>query len=144
MDSRAQQAYNSRIKYLEKSITKAGRAVAGTEVVDFDSALPADAVVVGAYINVTEAWDDGAAGTFVGDVGLKTVDTDGFIDGAADNLGTTGRKGQPRGVLMGCFVGGESVLIPCIALASNVNLSTATTGALTARVYYYQADKVSK
>lgn len=96
--------------------------------------LPENAVLLGASITVTEAFDDGASGTFVADIGISGGDTDAILDGAADNLGTTGVVASPLGVrALGRYAGTPTL---AVVVNSNVNVVTATTGAALVEVFY--------
>lgn len=96
--------------------------------------LPANAVLLGASITVTEAFDDGAAGTFVADIGIKAGDTDSILDGAADNLGTIAVVASPLGVRpLGRYAGAPTI---AVVVNSNVNVNTATVGAALIEVFY--------
>jgi hypothetical protein len=96
--------------------------------------LPENAVLLGASITITEAFDDGAAGTFVADIGISGGDTDAILDGAADNLGATGVVAAPLGVRPLGRYAGEPTL--AVVVNSNVNVVTATTGAALVEVFY--------
>ncbi len=106
----------------------------GSQTFAFDSALPATAVVVGASINVTEAFSDGAAGVFTADVGINAADIDQFLDG--NSLAAIARVGAPLGVAPCGYHGGET---PAITVLATVNVTNATVGALVAEVYYFEA-----
>ena len=129
-------AFESRVRYVEKTVDHSVLTASMTEQVDFDAALPADAFVLGGELNVTEAFTSGG-GAFSADLGYDTTDTDGIVDGAAANLETIAHVGAPRGVLVGTRAGGE---LPAISFTSDVNLSTATAGIVTARLYFIQLD----
>lgn len=95
-----------------------------TETEDFAAALPATAIFMGSYANITEAFSDGMGSTTTFDLGIKSGNTDGFIDGGS--LDSIARVGTPRGVeLAGTFFGG---ITPSVIVASDVNVDTLTTG----------------
>lgn len=137
-DFRINAAFGLRVQHLEKAITHASlTASAMSQAIDFDEALPAGALVLGAELDVAEAFSDGAAGTFEADLGFKTTDPDGLIDGA-DIDGGVGRLGTPQGTKHGGFWGGET---PQVTVAGSVNVDTATAGEMTARVYFVDVDQ---
>ena len=132
---RERSAFDARLQYLEKIVTDADLTAGATsQAIDFDDALPADAFVLGGDLDVTEAFSDGGAGTFLADLGLKTVGANGFVDGGANNLESVARVGAPRGTLLPYRAGGET---PQLTVTSSVNVNTATAGRVVARVYYF-------
>lgn len=103
--------------------------------VDFDAALPAGAVVIGAGLNVTAVFDNaGNTASAVADIGIKSGDRDAFIDGAA--LDAVAKVGSPHGVGMGTLVG---AITPSILVVPDVNGNTLTKGAAVAYVLYVLA-----
>lgn len=127
-----------RVKVASKAVDAAAIAALGastTGAIDFDAALPAGAVRLGAYIDVTTGVNNaGDTATTAADIGQKDGDTDGWIDGAADNLVSVAKVASPVGALPLAFEGG---VVPTIALTSDVNLSTITKGAFTVYIPYY-------
>jgi hypothetical protein len=102
------------------------------QTIDFDAALPAGAAVLGAGANVTAIFDnvtDNASVTF--DLGIKSGDTDGFVDGGS--LNAVAKVGVPAGVVLGALVG---AITPSIIFDGSVNLNTLTKGAATFYVSY--------
>jgi hypothetical protein len=93
---------------------------------DFAAALPSDAFVLGAYVEVTTTVTDGAAGTATIDVGPKTTDENAFLD-AADVSTATGIVNVPN------MHGGVTVTV---TVDGTVNLDTMTTGDFTVHVIY--------
>ncbi len=101
----------------------------GAQTFNLGAALPANAVVFGHAITVTEAFTDGAAGVFTLDVG--DTDVDAIVDGAA--LGTIAALHGPLGVQSGGRYG--SVQLTATVLGS-VNVTTATAGAVLIEIFY--------
>lgn len=103
----------------------------GAQSFDFDDALPADALVLGASIDVAVGFTDGAGGVFTADLGVKGGDTDSLIDGA--DLAAVARVGSPEGVKPSGWYMGSTIAID---VKADVDVKDATAGALTAEVYY--------
>jgi hypothetical protein len=99
---------------------------------DFAAALPSDAFVLGAYVEVTTTVTDGAAGTATIDVGPKTTDENAFLD-AADVSTATGIVNVPKGTQQNGMHGGVTVTV---TVDGTVNLDTMTTGDFTVHVIY--------
>lgn len=100
--------------------------------IDFAAALPAGAVVLGSGVNVTAIFDnagDSASLTF--DLGIKSGDTDCFIDGGS--LNAVAKVSTPAGVSPTGLVG---AITPSIIVDSSVNLDTLTKGSAVAYVLY--------
>lgn len=124
-----------RVKRVSKTVAFAALTDAdGSQTFAFASALPATAVVVGAYIDVTQAFTDGVAGVYTADVGVNGADIDQFIDGAS--LASIAKVGAPLGVAPCGFQGGVT---PAVTVLADVNLNTSTAGSLTAYVLYVEA-----
>ncbi len=83
------------------------------------------AVVSAAFDNV----GDTASLTF--DLGIKSGDTDAFIDGGSLNAAASVRT--PLGVVTGGYVG---AITPSVIVDADVNLNTLTKGAATFYIYY--------
>lgn len=99
--------------------------------IDFDEDLPAGAVVLGAGVNVTAAFDnagDSASCTIA--LGVKSGDTDGFVTAGNANGAT---KLGTAGALLGGLVG---AVRPSILVDPDVNCDTITKGAAVAYVIY--------
>ena len=132
---RGSRANNARIKKESLTVTDSSLTAAAGEQ-SFDVvAIPANHVVDLVDINVTEAFTDGAGGTFTCDVGVKGGDVDAVIDGAA--IGSIARVDSPKGVSgvpSALFLGGATVAIKVLA---DVNVDTATAGSLAITVYYH-------
>lgn len=130
---------NLRVRDLTKSITYADASAAGTQKkIDFASALPSDAFVIGAYVDVTAVFTDGAAGTCTTDLGEKSGDEDAWIDGA-DITTAIAKLSQPRGVQIPSI---EASITPQITVDGTVNLNTLTAGAATYHVLYVRLSAV--
>jgi hypothetical protein len=72
---------------MQLSLTEAMlTAAAGSQAFPFPADLPANAIILGYDIRVTQAFGDGSTGVFTLDVGVQGGDTDQLVDGAA--LGT--------------------------------------------------------
>lgn len=136
---RVNQAYKLRPKRAKKTITTTElTASAGQQKFDFDAALPANAYFVGAYVDVTVAFTDGAAGTATADLGEKTTNEDAFLD-AADLSTATGKINIPRGIIQTGFEGGVTVTI---TIDATVNVDTLTAGSATFYVLYHEIDAI--
>ena len=135
---------NSNTRAHEASVQVATRSVgiadltaaAGHQSFDFAAALPADAVVVGAYVDVTEAFTDGAAGTFTVDLGVSGGTTDALVNGG-DITTAIAKIGTPAGGAPRGWYGGTTFAVDVIG---TVNVDTATAGALTAKIAYIRVD----
>lgn len=101
----------------------------GSQTFNFGSALPANAILLGRDVDVTEGFTDGVAGVFTLDVG--TADVDAIIDGAA--IGTIAVVSGPNGVRHSGAYGGVT---PTATVLADVNVTTATAGAMTINLYY--------
>ena len=131
----------SRVKVATKTVAYGDITDAGTtHTIDFAAALPAGAVYLGAMADCTAIFDnagDTAGVTF--DLGIKTGDTDAFLDGAS--LNAVAKVYTPAGV--GLVAGGVGVLgyvggvTPSIIFTGDVNLDTLTKGSAVFRVYYF-------
>lgn len=121
------------ITVVSKSVGFAALTDADTQqTVDFDAALPAGAVVLGAGANVTAIFDNvGDTASLTFDLGIKSGDTDGFIDGGS--LDAVAKVSVPRGVALPGLVG---AITPSIIIDSSVNLNTLTKGAAVFYVLY--------
>lgn len=105
------------------------------QTVDFASALPAGALVLGTGANVTATFDDvGDGATLTFDLGIKSGDTDVWIDGGS--LNAVAKVYGPAGVAPVGLVG---AVTPSIIFDADVNLNTLTKGAATFYVAYLEA-----
>ncbi|HEX4334708.1 MAG TPA: hypothetical protein VH062_02275 [Polyangiaceae bacterium] len=141
MLDRELKAFNARIRKQAFDVAFGDiTAAAMTKFLDFASALPADASIVGVDANATTAFTDGASGTLKVDLGFSGATTTLMV-GGANNLGTINRVGN--GAADGCpqFAGGKT---PRASFTSNVNLSTLTAGQCRIHVYYVLLDQVSR
>lgn len=105
---------------------------------DFSAALPDDAYVVGRYVDVTEAFTDGAAGTFTVDLGISGGVTDDLINGG-DITTAIAKIGVPDGTRPQGWYGADTIAVDVIG---TVNVDTATAGALVAYVAYINMDSL--
>lgn len=102
------------------------------QTIDFASALPAGALVLGAGANVTAIFDNaGDTANITFDLGIKSGDTDGFVDGGS--LDAVAKVSVPRGVAIPGLVGG---ITPSVIVDGSVNLDTLTKGAAVFYVAY--------
>ncbi len=101
----------------------------GAQTFNLGAALPAGAVVLSHNIDVTAAFTDGVAGVFTLDIG--DTDVDAIVDGAA--LGTIANLHGPLGVQSGGRYGAVQLTATVLA---DVNVTTATLGAVTIEVFY--------
>jgi len=112
-------------------------ATATSQSFDFAATLPATAILVGSYIDVTVAFDDGSTGVFTADVGVKSGDTDAIIDGA--DIETVAKTAAAKGADPYGFYGGVQVAV--LVDAGAVNVDTATAGAMTVELFYIEGDE---
>jgi hypothetical protein len=106
MYNRLNTAYKTRIRKATLAIGHADLTDADSQqAFDFSAALPSDAYVIGRYIAVTEAFSDGESGTATMDVGIKSGNTDAFLD-AADVSTATGNIDIPAGAVPSGHYGG--------------------------------------
>lgn len=111
---------------------------AGNQSFDFATTLPADAWILGSYIDVTEGFTDGAAGVFTADLGESGGVTDALIDGA--DISAIAKVPTTVGALpTGFTYAGDTMAVDIIA---TVNVNTATAGALTAKIAYIRMDNL--
>jgi hypothetical protein len=103
---------------------------------DFAAALPASAVVLGAYVDVTEAFTDGVAGTFTVDLGVSGGVTDALINGGDLTTGIA-KIAAPLGATP---TGWYSATTFAVDVIGTVNVDTATAGALNAKIAYFLVD----
>ena len=112
-------------------------AAAGNQSFDFAAALPSTGVfILGAYLNVTEGFTDGAAGVFTADLGVSGGVTDAILNGA--DIASIAKVGTPVGATPTGWYEGSTLALDIIA---TVNVNTATAGAVTAYVIYIEAEK---
>lgn len=111
---------------------------AGHQSFDFAAALPADAFILGSYLNVTVGFTDGVAGVFTADLGESGGDTDALLDGA--DIASIAKVGTPLGVLSTGFTYAGATL--ALDILATVNVNTATAGSVTARVAYFSMDSL--
>ena len=117
-------------------ITAAGM----TKTIDFATALPADAFILGTSVNVTDDFDDGMAATNKVDIGVNGATTS-IIAGSADNLGTIARiVGGTKGASYCSIVGAITVRL---TFTGSANLNTLTKGNVTIAIYFLTADKTT-
>ena len=110
---------------------------AGAQSFDFGAALPADAVVIGCYIDVTEGFTDGVAGVFTADVGENGGVTDAILNGAA--IASIAKVGLPIGATPTGWYAGATIAVNMLA---TVDVDTATAGALTVYLAYISMDSL--
>jgi len=127
----------ARIKTVSKSFSFTDVAALGAVAsgsIDFDAALPAGAIVVGAGVDVTAVFDNvGNSASVTIALGVKDGDTDGFmVAGAADTINKLGTAGVLNGGLVGAVT-------PSILVDPSVNCDTITKGTAVAYVTYILA-----
>lgn len=122
-----------RIYFATKAFTYADLQEADMSIdVDFDAALPAGAMVIGAGLNVTAIFDNaGDTANVAADIGIKSGDRDAFVDGAS--LDAVAKVGSPAGDGMGTLVG---AITPSVLVVPSVNGNTLTKGSAVAYVAY--------
>lgn len=122
--NQGEKAWLARAKKLTKQITHADLTDADTQQqIDFDSALPAGALVVGAYAQVTTAMSGGSVSACTADLGIKSGDTDCFLDAVNIFTGAPSKASVPRGVAVPGHHGGGTPTIIVDSTGDNlVNL----------------------
>lgn len=139
--NRLNRAYKGRIKRLFKQIGHADLTDTDTQqTIDFDSALPANAFVIGAYAEVATAMSGGTVSACTADLGIKSGDTDAFLD-AVDIFTAAGKFSVPRGVAVPGFhaSGTPSIIVD----STGGNLDTLDAGDVTFFVLYVDASEIS-
>lgn len=109
--------------------------------IDLTGALPAGAIIVGAFLDVTATFTGGTISAMTIDLGVKSGVTDSLLN-AADVFTATGRIGTPVGVSMAGFYG--AVTLAIIFDSTGGNLDTATTGSVEINIVYIDADKIEQ
>lgn len=124
-----------RVHTISKAFTYANLQEADQSItINFSTALPDGAVVVGAGVKTTAIIDNaGDSASVVVDIG-HSGDTDAFCDGATCNA--VGIDSGVSGVSMGLLVG---AITPVITVVPSVNGNTLTKGAAVAYVSYFRA-----
>lgn len=131
-------AYASRIQEAERAVAYTDLTDSdGSQSFDFGAALPSDAVILCAYIDVTTGFTDGSSGVFTVDLGISGGDLDALIDGA--DLANIANVSSPVGI---GHVGSYSGTTLAVTVLADVNVDTATAGALTARVLYVDRSEI--
>jgi hypothetical protein len=102
----------------------------GSQSFNLGTALPANAVVIGHSVTITEAFTDGSAGVFTLDVGISGA-LDSIMNGGA--LGTIATVSGPLGARSSGRYTSAQLLATVLA---DVNVVTATAGAATVEVFY--------
>ncbi|MBT3271285.1 hypothetical protein HN371_29375 [Candidatus Poribacteria bacterium] len=142
-------------KVLAESFTAADfSAAANADTVGFAVSIPDQAVVQGAWFDLTTLWGNGATGSSLSNVhvdfglsGAVTIDTDGFCNGypifsGVDAVGTKNPMSYPVPQVL--FSGGpvyvtSNAQLPIITIsATGVNMSNVSNGGLRAYVMYIE------
>lgn len=126
-------SYELRVQQATRTVAHGDlTASAGTQTIDFAAALPANALVLTAYADVTVAFTDGAAGTAACDVGVKSGDADALLDGI-DLSTAIAKLNGPKGVADSGMYGGVTL---AVKVDGTVDVDTFTAGSVTIKVYY--------
>lgn len=135
LDKSYRTGYEGRVQDLTKQITIADLTDADAQqAIDFDSALPATAFVIGAYAEVTTALSGGTLSACTADLGIKSGDTDGFLDAVNIFTGAAAKASVPRGAaLPGIHVSGTPTII---VDSTGDDLDNITAGDVTFHVLY--------
>ena len=107
----------------------------GSQTFPFAAALPAGAAILGFGIDVTVGFTDGVAGVFTADLGVNGGNIDAWLDGA--DIASIAKLNTPQGIDGGGGLVGA--ITPSITVLADVNVGTATAGALVAELYYVDA-----
>lgn len=103
----------------------------GSQSFNLGTALPANAIVIGHAVSISNIFDDGVAGTFSVDIGLA-----GALDAICNGADLTTAIGELHGPL-GARSGGRYQAVQLLAtVLGSVNVDTATQGAAVFEVYY--------
>ena len=130
---RINKAYSLRVREATKTLHHTDlTAVAKTQTFNFAAALPAHAIVIGSHIDITEAVNDGAAGTFTADFGFAGT-VNAWLDGVDLTTGIADKDNPKGATACGVFLG---AVTPMITVGGSVNLSTATAGNFVASLLY--------
>jgi hypothetical protein len=137
IDEAVDTAINARIKTVSKSFSFTDVAALGANpngVIDFAAALPANAIVIGAGVDVTAVFDNvGNTASMTIALGITGVDPDGFmVAGNADTVCKLGTAGALNGGLVGA-------VLPSILVDPDVNCNTITKGTAVAYISYIVA-----
>lgn len=126
--------YSARVRRRELSLGFADLTDADLQQ-DFDigAALPAGAIVLYAYVDLTATFTGGTISAMTCDIGVKGGDVDSIIDGA-DIFTSTGKSDATIGAKPAGFYGGST--LQCRVDAVGGNLDTADTGAMTIVILY--------
>lgn len=134
-------AYLGRVQELTKQITHADLTDADTQQqIDFASALPAGAFVIGAFAEVTTAMSGGSVSACTADLGIKSGDADGFLDAVDIFTGCAAKASVPRGVALPGHHGGGTPTI--IVDSTGDNLVNLTAGDVTFHVLYIDETRI--
>ena len=145
--STARASFLSAPRCISATITTADlTAAAVTQAVTLSEEIPAGAIVIGCYMNLTEVFAGGGAGSCTADFG-DLADADGWFDGEVVFTGAPlGFKTIP--VASGVYLdgGGQAPAIDCqylerpilVTITSNVNVKLLTTGSLGVNVFYVE------
>lgn len=109
----------------------------GAQTFPFGAALPADAIILAVGLDVTAGFTDGASGVFTADLGINGGDIDAFLDGA--DIASIDDVASPQGIQPTGRVG---AITPALTILADVNVDTATAGAVTAEVLYVDGDNL--
>ncbi len=109
----------------------------GAQTFAFGAALPADAIILAVGLDVTAGFTDGASGVFTADLGINGGDIDAFLDGA--DIASIDDVASPQGIQPTGRVG---AITPALTILADVNVDTATVGAVTAEVLYVDGDNL--
>lgn len=112
------------VKFAEAALT----ARPNTNETDTTIVLPAKSIILDVFVDVTTAEVTGTTKTI--DVGIKTVDQDGLLDGVATTptglkKGTLVSTGQTKGALLRADESGAGVLVPEVYAAGGTVTYTA-------------------
>lgn len=109
----------------------------GAQTFPFGAALPADAIILAVGLDVTTGFTDSGAGVFTADLGINGGNIDAFLDGA--DLASIADVASPQGIQPSGRVG---AITPALTVLADVNVDTATAGAVTAEIYYVDGDNL--
>jgi hypothetical protein len=110
-------------------------AAATNEQIDFAAAMPANAVVLGSYLEITTLFSGGSVSDCTTDIGVSSGDVDAIMAAVPTfTADPTGNINGPKGIALDGHYGGVTLAVNVVTTGDNVvNLSA---GSVTAHIFY--------